>query len=111
MPGTVGIDVEMNYFATSLCWMAPTFGGHRAGAAADEKNQIGLIDNRPRLRRAAVGADYADGERMLFVNRTFAADGCRHRRREPFGELDELGLGMRDHDSAAADNHRIARLQ
>ena len=69
--------------------MAPTFGGHRAGAAADENDQVGLVDDRARFRRAAVGADHADGERMLFVNGAFAADGRRHRRREPLGEIEQ----------------------
>ncbi len=90
--GNRGIDIEMNDFGTALCGMAPTFGGHRAGAAADEDYQIGLIDNGARLRRAAVGADHADGERVLFVDRAFAADGCRHRRAKPLGEFDQLRL-------------------
>ena len=90
--------------------MAPTFAGHRAGAAADEKYQIGLVNDRARLRRAAVGADHADGERMLFVNRAFAANGRRHRRREPLGELGEFSLGLRDDNATAADKYWIARL-
>ena len=94
------------------CRMAPAFGGHRAGAAADENDQIGLIDDRARFRRAAVGADHADGERMLFVNRAFAADGRRHRRREPLGEFEQAPARARgNHDAAAADENRIAPLR
>ena len=62
--GHRGVDVEVNDLALSRRGMAPALGGHRAGAAADENDQIGLIDDRARLGRAAVGADDADGQRM-----------------------------------------------
>ena len=87
--------------------MAPALGGHRAGAAADEHNQIRLIDDRARLGRAAVGADDADGQRMVFVDRTFAADRGGDRRGQALRELEQLRLGLRHHHAAAADKNRM----
>jgi hypothetical protein len=38
----------------------PALGGDRAGAAADEHDQIGLIDHGARLGCAAVAADHPE---------------------------------------------------
>ena len=65
----------MNHFASAGRWVAPTLSGYRTGAAANEKNQIGVVDERARLRGATIRTDDARRERVLFVNGTFATDG------------------------------------
>ena len=103
------IDIEMNHLDTARRGMPPALGGDRTGAAANEYDEIGGIDDRARLGRAAIGAHHADRERMIFGNRTLAADGGRHRCRKTLGEFDQLVLGTRQHDAAAADEDRPPR--
>ena len=104
------VDVEMNYFIFSRYRVAPALGGYRAGTAADKEHHVGLVDQRASFRRAAVGADNADGQRVVFADRTFAADRRGHRRRQPLGELDQFALGFGQHHAAAADENRTGRV-
>jgi len=68
------IDVEVDDFRLSRRRVAPALGGDRAGAAADEDDEVGGIDDGARLGRAAVRADDARGERVPLVDRALAAD-------------------------------------
>jgi hypothetical protein len=59
--------------------MSPAFGGYRAGTAADEEDQIGVLDDRPGRCDAAIGAHDADCARVRFGDRSLSGDGCRDR--------------------------------
>src|SRR5438445_12246591 len=74
-----GIYVQMNYLHLARRRMAPALGGYRAGAAADENDQIRLIDDGARVWRTGVGADDADGEGILIPDGALAADGASDR--------------------------------
>src|SRR5947199_10408864 len=99
----------MNHLHFARRRMAPALGGYRAGAAADENDQIRLIDDGARLWRAAVGADDADGEWMLLADGTLAADGGSDRSGEPLRKLEKFLLRTGDHHAAAAEKHRMGR--
>ena len=99
----------MNYLHLARRRMAPALGGYRAGAAADENDQIRLIDDGARLWRAAVGADDADGEWMLIADGALAADGGSDRSGEPLRKLEKFLLRAGDHHAAAAEKHRMGR--
>ena len=62
--------------------VAPALGGDRAGAAADEADEIGAEHDLARRHHAAIAADHAHGKRMVVGDRALAAHGGRDRRLE-----------------------------
>ncbi|MNC89592.1 hypothetical protein D3C83_55540 [compost metagenome] len=86
--------------------MAPALGGHRTCAAAHEDDQVGLRERFARGQRAAVRADHAETERVVFGQAALAADGGRDRRAEQLRERGELVFRVGDHHAAAADENR-----
>ena len=90
--------------------MAPALGGHRARAAADEDDQVRLIDDATCFRRPAVGAHDAHRQRMLLADRALAADGGGDRGREPLRKLAEFLFRAGNDGSAATDKDRLSRI-
>jgi hypothetical protein len=89
--------------------MAPALGGHGAGAAADEDDEIGRVDDGARLGRAAVAADDSGCEQAPFVDAALAADGGGDGRAEAVGQELQLRLGPGDDGAAAADEDGAGR--
>src|SRR5207253_10570840 len=86
--------------------VAPALGGDRAGAAANEEDEVGGIDDGARLGRAAVRADDACGERVLLVDRALAADAGGNRGGELLRQFEQFAFRLRDHHATATDENR-----
>src|SRR3546814_2527118 len=72
------------------CGMAPAFSGDRAGPAADEQNEVGLVEYCAGFVRAAVRSDHAESQRMAVEDRALAADRGGDRSEEHTSELQSL---------------------
>ena len=84
------VDVDVHHAHLARRRMPPALGGDRAGAAADEHDQVGLIDDGARLGRAAVAADHAERQRMVLGDAALAADRGGDGRVEQLGERAKL---------------------
>src|SRR3546814_18430124 len=68
------------------CGMAPAFSGDRAGPAADEQNEVGLVEYCAGFVRAAVRSDHAESQRMAVEDRALAAARGRDDGPQPPGQ-------------------------
>lgn len=100
------IGVYVNDPRPARFGVAPAFGRHGTGAAADENDEVGGVDDAPRLGRAPVRADDADRERVVLGDAALPADRRGDRRADTFGERSEGRLRARDDDASAADEDR-----
>ncbi len=100
------IDIDVHHPDLARHRMAPALRRDRARPAADEHDEVRLIDDRPGGRRAAVAAHHPECQRMVVRDATLAADRGRNRRFEQLGKRFELGLRAGDYRSATADEER-----
>ena len=104
------VDVDVDDFYTARPGMPPALGRHRAGAAADEDDEVGRRRRSrasatmpPLLPTTPTASGWSLGDAAL------AADGrARPARRAPRRQAEQLRLGARDDDAAAADEDRAA---
>src|SRR3546814_8012754 len=83
-----GLGVDMDDALPPRCGMAPAFSGDRAGPAADEQNEVGLVEYCAGFVRAAVRSDHAESQRMAVEDRALAADRGGDDGAEPIGQRD-----------------------
>jgi hypothetical protein len=96
---------------TSRPGTGAVLGRGRARATADEDHQIGRRDDLARLVRAAVGADHADGQRMVVGDHAVAADRRGDGRVQQLRPVRPVPRRARDDRPAPADEDRALGRQ